>query len=157
MLLFSARSGRLAARIGPRLQLTVGPLLAAAGLALLLRIDATHTNYVLYVLPGILLFGAGLTTLVAPLVATVMGSAPEDEVGIASGVNNAVARAAALLAVAVLPPLAGLHGNNYQSIPTMVHGFRIVTLCCIGLMLVAAGVVLVTVRHGPAALAPVSP
>jgi hypothetical protein len=154
LLFLSARSGRLAARLGPRLQLTVGPLVAAAGLALLLRIDATHRNYFLDVLPGILLFGLGMATLVAPLVATVMGSAPPDEVGIASGVNNAVARAASLLAVAILPPLAGLHGDNYLSVPTMVHGFRIVTLCCIVLMVVAAGVVLLTVRHGPAALKP---
>jgi EmrB/QacA subfamily drug resistance transporter len=155
LLLLSTRSGRLAARIGPRLQLTVGPLIAAAGLALLLRIDPSHRNYFADVLPGIVLFGLGMATLVAPLVATVMGSAPDDEVGIASGVNNAVARAAGLLAVAVLPPLAGLHGDAYESIPTMVHGFRVVTICCVGLMVVAAGVVLLTVRPGPAALKPV--
>jgi len=154
LLLLSARSGRLATRIGPRLQLTVGPLLAAGGLALLLRIDPAHRNYVTDVLPGIALFGLGMASLVAPLTATVMGSAPGDEVGIASGVNNAVARAAALLAVAVLPPLAGLHGDNYRVVDSMVHGFRIVTLCCIGLLVVAAGVVVLTVRPGPALTPP---
>src|SRR4030095_5212079 len=106
MLFLSARSGALAARIGPRLQMTAGPLICAAGLLLMLRIDAQHHNYVTDVLPGVVVFALGLTTFVAPLTATVMGTAPQDEVGIASGVNNAVARAASLLAVAVLAPLA---------------------------------------------------
>jgi EmrB/QacA subfamily drug resistance transporter len=154
LLLLSSRAGALAARIGPRLLLTTGPLLAAAGLALLLRIDATHRDYLTDVLPGVLCFGVGMATLVAPLTATVMGSAPDDQVGIASGVNNAVARAASLLAVAVLPPLAGLRGNAYRAVPDMVHGFRIVTLCCIGLLIAASGVVVLTVRHGTAALVP---
>jgi EmrB/QacA subfamily drug resistance transporter len=154
LLLVSARAGALAARIGPKFQLTVGPLVAAGGLALLLRIDEQHRNYVTVVLPGIVLFGLGISALVAPLTATVMGAAPPDQVGIASGVNNAVARAASLLAVAVLPPLAGLHGDAYRSPGSMVHGFRIVTLCCIVLLVIAAGVVLLTVRNTVSAAQP---
>ena len=147
MLVFSGRSGALAARIGPRLQLIAGPLVAAAGMALLLRIDEQHNSYVVDVLPGVLVFAIGMTTLVAPLVATVMSAAPGDEVGIASAVNNAVARAAALLAVAVLPGLAGLHGENYRIPDVMLHGFRVVTLYCVGFMILAALVVVALVHN----------
>ncbi|MEO6886475.1 MAG: MFS transporter [Jatrophihabitantaceae bacterium] len=147
LLLFSARSGALAAKIGPRLPLTVGPLIAAAGLLLTLRIDAHHSNYLAYVLPGVLTFSVGMVCIVAPLTATVMASAPADGVGIASGVNNAIARAGGLLAVAILPPLAGLHGEAYREVAVMVHGYRIVTLCCAGLMVLAAAVIALTVRN----------
>jgi EmrB/QacA subfamily drug resistance transporter len=146
MLLLSARSGALATRIGPRVQLIGGPLLGAGGLLLLLRVDATHHAYLADVFPGVLLFGFGLTALVAPLTATVMSSAPAEEVGIASGVNNAIARAGSLLAIAVLPPLAGLHGEAYREVAVMVHGYQVVTLCCAGLLVAAAGVVALTVR-----------
>lgn len=148
LLLLSARSGALAARIGARTQLIAGPLLAAAGLLLLLRVDAGHGTYLTDVLPGVALFALGMTTLVAPLTSTVMASAPADSVGIASGVNNAVARAGALLAIAVLPPLAGLRGETYRQVQVMVHGYRVVTLCCAGLFVAAAGVVALTVRGG---------
>jgi EmrB/QacA subfamily drug resistance transporter len=107
MLLFSARSGDLAQRIGPRLQLTVGPLLIAAGLLLLSRIGP-DTTWLTDVLPGALLFGFGLTVFVAPLTATVMGSVSPDRVSIASGVNNAIARTANLASVAVIPAVSGL-------------------------------------------------
>ncbi|MGH8963356.1 MAG: DHA2 family efflux MFS transporter permease subunit [Jatrophihabitantaceae bacterium] len=148
MLLLSARSGALASRIGPRVQLIAGPLLAAVGLLLTLRIDSTHHSYLPYVLPGVLVFGLGLTTLVAPLTATVMSSAPSDDVGVASGVNNAISRAGGLLAVAVLPPLAGLHGEAYREVSVMVHGYRVVTLCCVGLLVLAALVITLTVSAG---------
>ena len=109
MLLFSARSGQLSARIGPRLQMSLGPVLVGAGLALLAR--ATDPgSYWAQVFPAVLLFGAGLAFTVAPLTATAMGSAPAEHSGIASAVNNTVARAAGLFAVAVLPLAAGLTG-----------------------------------------------
>ena len=146
MMFLSARSAALAARIGPRLQMTVGPLVCGAGLLLMLRIDNHHHSYVTDVLPGVIVFGLGLSTFVAPLTATVMGTAPPDQVGVASGVNNAVARAASLLAVAVLPPLAGLHGEAYRQVSVMVHGFRIVMISCALLLAVAALVVALTVR-----------
>jgi EmrB/QacA subfamily drug resistance transporter len=147
MLLLSARSGALAARIGPRLQLTVGPLIAGTGLLLLSRIDQHHHSYLVDVLPGVVLFALGMTTVVAPLTATVMSSAPQDQVGVASGVNNAIARTGGLLAVAVLPTLAGLHGEAYRNVTSMVHGYRIVALSCVALMITAAVIVAVTVRN----------
>lgn len=107
MLVLSAWSGALAQRIGPRLQLTVGPLLAAAGLVLLARIGS-DADWVRDVLPGALVFGAGLVTFVAPLTATVMAAADQRHVSVASGVNNAIARAASLTALAVIPAAAGL-------------------------------------------------
>ncbi|MCW2498047.1 MFS transporter [Jatrophihabitans sp.] len=147
LLLVSARSGALAARIGPRLQLTLGPLVAGGGLLLLSRIDQHHHTYVIDVLPGVLLFALGMATLVAPLTATVMSSAPQDQVGVASGVNNAVARAGGLLAVAVLPTLAGLHGDAYRNITSMVHGYRIVAVSCVGLMLLSTATVALMIRN----------
>jgi MFS family permease len=107
MFLFSARSGALAQRIGPRTQLTVGPLLFALGLLLLTRIgpDATWASDVL---PGAAVLGLGLVTFVAPLTATVMASVTPNHVSVASGVNNAVARTANLVALAVLPVVSGL-------------------------------------------------
>lgn len=107
MLVGSARSGALAARIGPRLQLTVGPLIAALGLLLLTRIGP-ETSWLSDVLPGSILFGIGLVTFVAPLTATVMASTGPDHVSVGSGVNNAIARTASLTALAVIPGIAGL-------------------------------------------------
>lgn len=107
MLLFSARAGRLAQRVGARLPMTVGPLLAAAGLLLLGRVQP-GTAYLTGVLPPLLLFAAGVTTFVAPLTAAVLGAVPDDQAGLASAVNNAVSRTAQLLSAAVLPLAAGL-------------------------------------------------
>ncbi len=109
MLIFSARSGQLSARIGPRLQMSVGPVVAGAGLALLARATMPGSYWV-QVFPAVLLFGAGLAITVAPLTATAMGAAPAEHAGVASAVNNTVARAAGLVAVAVLPLVAGLTG-----------------------------------------------
>ena len=109
MLLFSARSGQLAARIGPRLQMTGGPFVVGAGLLLLTR--ATQSgSYLVQVFPAVIVFGIGLAITVAPLTSTAMGAAPAEHAGVASAVNNVVARAAGLLAVAVLPLLAGITG-----------------------------------------------
>ena len=122
MLVGSAPSGALAQRIGPRLQLTVGPLLAAAGLLLLTRIGPS-ASWPTDVLPGALVFGLGLVTFVAPLTATVMSSADPDHVSIASGVNNAIARAANLFAVAIIPVLAGLTAASGAA--EITHSFRV--------------------------------
>ena len=112
MLLLAARGGRLGQRLGPRLPLTVGPLVMAAGVLLMLRIGE-DVDYVLDVLPAVVVFGLGLVLMVAPLTATVLAAAPDEHAGIASGVNNAVARAGSLLAVAALPVAVGLHGEEY--------------------------------------------
>src|SRR6185437_11048578 len=105
MLVLSGRSGQLAARIGPRLQLSAGPLVIGAGLALL-TLAPSGPSYVRYVLPAVVVFGLGIAITVAPLTATAMSSAPADHAGIASAVNNDVARFGGLLAVAILPALA---------------------------------------------------
>src|SRR3954453_5824314 len=101
MLLLSMRFGAMADKYGPRFFMGVGPLIAAAGLALLLRIDA-DVNYFIDLLPAMLLFALGLSMTVAPLTATVLSDADEHNAGIASGVNNAIARVAALVAIAAV-------------------------------------------------------
>lgn len=107
MMLFSSRAGQLAASIGPRILMGVGPIICAVGALLFLRVGP-DSNYVTDVLPGAVVFGIGLTALVAPLTATVLAAAEDRYAGVASGVNNAVSRAAGLLAVAGLPLLVGL-------------------------------------------------
>ncbi|MEU2714495.1 MFS transporter [Streptomyces sp. NPDC007205] len=116
MLLFSARSGALADRTGPRLPLTVGPLLCAAAMLLMLRVGP-DADYLTDVLPALLVMGAGMVTLVAPLTATVLASVDATRAGLASGINNAAARAAGLIAVAALPLLAGMGPEAYR-LPT---------------------------------------
>jgi EmrB/QacA subfamily drug resistance transporter len=146
MLLLSARSGALAARIGPRLQMTVGPLVAATGMLLMLRIGP-DAPYPTEVLPGVLVFGLGLSVLVAPLTATVLASAPGEHAGAASGVNNAVARTAGLLAVALLPPLAGLTGDVYRDPGAFADGFRTAVLIGAGLLVLGGLLAAVGIRN----------
>ncbi|MGR6963342.1 MFS transporter [Geodermatophilus sp. URMC 61] len=146
MLLFSARVGALAQRIGPRPLMTAGPLVAAAGVLLMRRIGP-DASYVPDVLPAAALFGAGLTLLVAPLTATVLDSAADRFAGVASGVNNAVARAAGLLAVAVVPVAAGITGDAYTDPTALDAGFRTAMLLCAGLLVAGALVAAVLVRR----------
>jgi EmrB/QacA subfamily drug resistance transporter len=127
MLALSARSGRLAAQIGPRLQLSVGPVVVGAGLAMLTLVTS-GSSYVLYVLPAVVVFGLGLAITVAPLTSTAMSSAPAEHSGIASAVNNDVARFGGLLAVAVLPALAGITGTSYLHPAALAAGFRTAVL-----------------------------
>ncbi len=129
MLLFSARSGALAQRIGARIPLTVGPLVIAVGLLLMTRIDPGD-SYVTSVLPAVLVFGSGLTLVVAPVTATVLAAADARHSGIASGINNAVSRVAGLLAVAVLPVIAGLTGDDFYDPAAMTDGFHIGMVAC---------------------------
>jgi EmrB/QacA subfamily drug resistance transporter len=123
MLLLSARMGRLAQRIGPRLPMTVGPIVAGAGLVLLVRLPADAT-FLADVLPPILVFAFGLSVTVAPLTATVLAAAPAHQVGVASAINNDVARAEGLLAIAVLPPLAGITQHAYDDAGQLLTGFH---------------------------------
>ena len=99
MLLLSSRAGALSHRIGPKLPMTLGPLIIAAGLVLMRRIDA-GSSYATVVLPAVVVFALGLALTVAPLTTTVLGAVGSGHAGVASGVNNAVARVAGLLAVA---------------------------------------------------------
>ena len=150
MLALSARAGALAARIGPRLPMTLGPLVATCGVLLLLRIRP-GASYLLDVLPPVAVLGLGLALIVAPLTTTVLAAVEAQHAGVASGVNNAVARAAGLLAVAVLPLVAGISGEDYQDPRAFADGFRTAMIACAALL--ASGGVLagLTVR-GPASV-----
>jgi EmrB/QacA subfamily drug resistance transporter len=123
MLLLSARMGRVAQRIGPRLPMTVGPIVAGLGLGLLVRVGA-HASYVADVLPALVVFSLGLSATVAPLTATALAAAPAHQVGVASAVNNDVARVAGLLAVAVLPGIAGIDDAAYDHPAALSTGFH---------------------------------
>jgi EmrB/QacA subfamily drug resistance transporter len=155
MLIFSARSGALAARIGPRLQMSLGPLVTAAGLLLLTRIVGPG-NYYTAVLPAVIAFGCGLAIVVAPLTSTALGAAPAEHSGIASAVNNDVARAAGLIAVAVLPVVAGITGDSYLHPAALAHGFRIAVViaaaCCAAGGLLAAATIQNPTRKIPPVL-----
>ncbi|MFI9010338.1 MFS transporter [Actinosynnema sp. NPDC053489] len=129
MLALSARSGSLAQRIGPRAQLVAGPILIGAGMLLLRRV-VPGADYWTGVLPGLLVFGLGLAAVVAPVTATVLAAAPDRYAGVASGVNNAVARTGSLLAVAVLPAVAGLTGAQYADPTALTEGWRTALLVC---------------------------
>src|SRR5215472_176371 len=146
MLALSSRSGALAARIGPRLQMTVGPLVIAASLALFTLI-ADSGNYLTAVLPGAVVFGFGVAIMVAPLTATALSAAPAEHAGVASAVNNDVARVGQLIAVAVLPALAGITGDSYLHPAELAHGFRMAAW--ISAVFCAAGGVLagLTIRN----------
>jgi MFS family permease len=148
MLVLSGRSGELAARIGPRLQLSAGPLVVGAGLALLILVPS-GSSYVLYVLPAVVVFGLEIAITVAPLTATAMSSAPADHAGIASAVNNDVARFGGLLAVAILPALAGITGSAYLDPDALAAGFRTAVLIS-GALCAAGGLLAAVTITNPA-------
>jgi EmrB/QacA subfamily drug resistance transporter len=137
MLFLSSRAGALGQRIGPRIPMTVGPIICAVALLLASRIGP-DANYLIDVLPSVLILGLGLSTLVAPLTATALGSLDDMHAGIASGVNNAVARAAGLLSVAILPLAAGLGAGSLTVADQLHPVYRNAMLICAGLM-VAGG------------------
>ncbi|SHL40097.1 MFS transporter [Actinacidiphila paucisporea] len=138
MLLLSAPAGALAQRIGPRLPLTVGPLVTAAGLLLLTRLGPGSSSYVADVLPAVVVQGLGMSMFVAPLTATVLASVQVDHAGVASGVNNAAARVAQLLIVAALPLLVGLSDQAYRSPHRVDSAFGSSMYLCAGLCGLAA-------------------
>ncbi|MEV7980699.1 MFS transporter [Streptomyces sp. NPDC086519] len=146
MLLFSARSGALADRIGPRIPLTAGPLLCAAAMLLMLRVGE-HADYLTDVLPAVLVQGVGMVTLVAPLTASVLASVDTSRAGIASGINNAAARAASLIAVAALPLLAGMGPEAYRSAPAFDAAFDRAMPVCAGVLVVGAVLAFALVRR----------
>ncbi|HSJ74510.1 MAG TPA: DHA2 family efflux MFS transporter permease subunit, partial [Miltoncostaeaceae bacterium] len=129
MLLLSSWAGRLAQRIGPRLPMGLGPIVAGGGLALLARVGP-DASYVADVLPAVLVFGLGLAVTVAPLNVTVLGAAGEERAGIASAINNAVARVAGLIAVAVIPLAAGISGDDYLVPAAFDEGFQNGVIVC---------------------------
>jgi EmrB/QacA subfamily drug resistance transporter len=153
MLLLSARSGALAQRIGPRIQMTVGPIVCAGALLLLARIGP-GASYLRTVLPAVLVLGLGLSITVAPLTATALGSVDNRHAGIASGVNNAVARAAGLLSVAVLPLAAGLGNGSLTDPVALAPTYRTSMLLCAGLLLAGAATAAVAIPTRIAAQQP---
>lgn len=156
MLALSARAGALATRIGPRLPMTVGPLVVGAGLALMARIQP-GAGYQATVLPAVVVFGLGLALTVAPLTATVLAAADERHAGVASGVNNAVARVAQLLAVAGLPVLAGITGDDFTDPVAFASGFRTAAFVTAGLAAMAAAVSWLTISNDVLAEGPGEP
>ena len=127
LILLSSRIGRLSSKFGPRWFMTVGPILAGVGMLLLVPLDK-HSSYLTGIFPGVLIFGLGMATTVAPLTTTVMTAVSSDQSGIVSAVNNAVSRVAGLLVVALL----GLFGAN--------HTYRFAAILC-GVLAIVAGVI----------------
>jgi EmrB/QacA subfamily drug resistance transporter len=148
MLVLSARSGALAQRIGARIPLTVGPLVIALGLLLMTGFEPGD-SYVTDVLPAVIVFGLGLTLVVAPVTSTVMAAADAQHAGVASGINNAVSRVGGLLAVAVLPVIAGLTGDSFYDPAKMTDGFHTAMLACAGLSAVGGIVAWLTISPAP--------
>jgi Na+/melibiose symporter-like transporter len=145
MLVLSARSGKLAQRIGPKWLLVFGPMVIGLGMALLTRVTP-GASYLFTVLPAVVVFGLGLATVVAPVTATVLASAEDRHAGVASGVNNAIARTGSLLAVAILPAAAGLTGEGYTRADSMTSGWQMAMWLCAALCVVG-GLLALWVRN----------
>ena len=152
MLALSARAGRLAQRIGPRLPMTCGPIVAGAGLALLSRVQP-GTSYATTFLPAIVVFALGLALTVSPLTATVLAAAPVEHAGLASAVNNAVARAAGLIAVAVVPAAAGLTTAAFTRPAVFSSGFGSAMLLAGSVCALGGVIAALTIRREPVTLA----
>ncbi len=145
LLLLSSRSGRLAAAIGPRIPMTAGPLLAGVGMAMFARI-VPGSAYATTVLPAAIIFGLGMTLTVPALTSTALGAVPSDRAGIASAVNNDVARVAGLVAVAVIPALAGVPtGGNSVGSAALQAGFPTAMYICAALCALGGLVAFLTI------------
>ncbi|MEY2454027.1 MAG: hypothetical protein QOD92_3601 [Acidimicrobiaceae bacterium] len=138
MLVLSARAGALAQRIGPRWPMTVGPIVVAIGLVMLAPLDK-GSSYLTGVLPGMIVFGLGLSLTVAPLTAAVLAAVDDHHAGVGSAINNAAARIASLLAIAVIPAAAGLSDN-------FTDGYRKTLLISAGLAAVGGLIGWMTIR-----------
>jgi predicted MFS family arabinose efflux permease len=135
MFALSRRFGSLADRHGPRLFMACGPLVAAGGILLLLR-TGIHTSYVGDLLPALLVFALGLSMTVAPLTAAVLAGADASDAGIASAINNAIARIAGLVGIAVIGVVVAgsLAGDNFGANPGSVHAFHEALVICAALI-----------------------
>jgi EmrB/QacA subfamily drug resistance transporter len=138
MFFLSGRFGALAGRFGPRLFMTAGPLLAALGFLLLLRTQ-TDIHYLSDLLPGLLAFGLGLSMTVAPLTSAILGAIPAEHAGVASAVNNAVARVAGLIAIALVGVITGPHLG--------IDGYHRVLVVVAVLMIVGGAVSAIGIRN----------
>jgi EmrB/QacA subfamily drug resistance transporter len=137
LLALSSPSGAIAQRIGPRIPLTAGAVLAGAGLLLMARIHPGD-GYLAVVLPSLIVFGVGLGTLITPITATVLASVDSRHSGIASAVNNALSRLGQMIAVAALPLAAGLSGSAFEDPARMAAGFPVAMTVAAGASFAAA-------------------
>jgi len=141
MFVLSSRFGSLAGRYGPRFFMGVGPLVAAAGFLLMLRVQP-HVQYLADMLPGVVGFALGLAMTVAPLTSAILGDIHPDHAGVASATNNAVARIAGLIAIALVGVITGPHLD--------IHGFHRALIATAALMAVGGLVSLVGIRRARA-------
>jgi EmrB/QacA subfamily drug resistance transporter len=156
MLAFSPQAGRLGQRIGPRIPMTVGPIVLGVGLVLLAGVEAGD-DYLESILPGVIVFGIGMTIFVAPLTTAVLGALPDARAGTASAVNNAIARLAQLFASAALPAAAGLTASTAVGPGAFSAGFQ--TAMLIAAVIAALGGLIswATIRDRDPRLAPRHP
>ncbi|HEY2667625.1 MAG TPA: MFS transporter [Actinomycetota bacterium] len=153
MLALSARFGALAQKTGPRLPMTIGPLVVAAGLVMLSRVQP-GVRYVTGILPAALVFGLGLAMTVAPLTAAVLAAVDDAHVGVGSAVNNAVARLAGLLSVAVLPAIVSLQTSPAS---VLTRGFREAMLIAAGFSALGGLIAFATIRRSVPVQAAIQP
>jgi EmrB/QacA subfamily drug resistance transporter len=156
MLVFSAQAGRLGQRIGPRIPMTVGPIVLGAGLVLLAGVEAGD-SYLASILPGVVVFGVGMTIFVAPLTTAVLAALPDERAGIASAVNNAVARLAQLFASAALPAAAGLSASTAVGPGAFSDGFRTAMLIAAAIAALGGLISWATIRGRDPRVAPRHP
>jgi EmrB/QacA subfamily drug resistance transporter len=156
MLLFSAQAGRLGQRIGARIPMTVGPIVLGVGLVLLAGIEPGD-SYLTSILPGVVVFGVGMTIFVAPLTTAVLGALPDERAGIASAVNNAVARLAQLFASAALPAAAGLSASTAVGPGAFSDGFQTAMLIAAGIAALGGLISWATIRGRDPRVAPRHP
>lgn len=138
MLLLSSKFGSLAGKYGPRLFMTVGPVISGIGLLTMLSVQVP-LNYWLQLLPGVLLFGLGLSITVAPLTSAILGSIKSAQAGIGSAVNNAVSRIAGLIAIAIIGMFSGSTID--------LNGFHTGVILCAVLLLLGGVVSFVGIRN----------
>ena len=143
----SSTTGKLANRIGPRLPMTFGPLIAAVGMAMFIRVTP-GASYVTAVLPAAIVFGLGLVLTVPALTSTALGAVSSNSAGIASAINNDVARVGALVAIALIPVLAGINtSGNAVDVAALSSGFRNGMLICAGLCALGGLVAFLTISN----------
>ncbi|MCO5315050.1 MAG: MFS transporter [Solirubrobacterales bacterium] len=145
MLLFSPLAGRIGQRLGPRGPMTVGPIVMGAGVAMVAGLSKGG-DYLTDVFPGMIVFGIGMTIMVAPLTTAVLAALPNRQAGIASAVNNAVARFAQLMASAALPAAAGLSAGVAVASDTFSAGFHRAMLITAGIAVLGGLVSFITIR-----------
>lgn len=156
MLAFSAQAGRVGQRIGPRVPMTVGPIILGVGLLLLSGIESGDA-YLDSILPGVVVFGIGMTIFVAPLTTAVLGALPDERAGTASAVNNAIARLAQLFASAALPAAAGLSASTTVGPGSFSEGFRTAMLIAAAIAVLGGLISWATIRGRDPRLAPRHP